>query len=120
MTETGEQKQGRQRTYCPAVDIYETEAAVVLVADLPGVSEEGLEVQVEQRLLTISARSQAGEVAGAQRLVEFESGSFYRAFSLSDEADPEGISAELSAGVLVLRVPRQRPPEGRRIEVQVE
>jgi len=43
-----------QRTYYPAVDIYQTEDAVVLVADLPGVSKDGLTVQIEQNVLTIS------------------------------------------------------------------
>lgn len=120
MTEARDQVQRSHRSYCPAVDVYDTEDAVVLVADLPGVSRDGLEVQVEQNVLIISGRCRRAETPGEERLVEFEPGDFYRAFTLSDEADVEAVSAEFSAGVLVLRVPRRRAPEGRRIEVQVE
>jgi len=120
MTQARDQNESPQRSYCPAVDIYDTEDAVVLVADLPGVSKDNLEVKVEQNVLIISGRSQRAEVAGEERLVEFEPGDFYRAFTVSDEADVEAVSAEFSAGVLVLRVPRRPPAEGRRIEVQVD
>ncbi len=120
MSETPQDTEAPRRTYYPAVDIYQTEDAVVLVADLPGVSKDGLTVQIEQNVLTISGRVTAGESAGEERLREFEPGDFYRALTLSDEVDPAGISATFSSGVLELRVPRRRPAEGRRIEVKVE
>jgi len=110
----------RARTYVPAVDIYQTEEGRVLVADLPGVSREGLAVQVEPHLLVISGRVSVPEVEGEEHLSEFQPGDFYRVFTLSDEADLEGIVASISAGVLEVRVPRRRPAPGRRIEVKVE
>lgn len=120
MSEVREDAEGTRRTYCPAVDIYQTAQEVVLVADLPGVAREGLSVQVEQNVLTISGRVTAQESLGQEQRREFEDGDFYRAFTLSDEAEPEGVEAALSAGVLTLRIPRRRAPEGRRIEVRVE
>jgi len=117
----GEQSRKSQgRSYVPAVDIYETEEGRVLVADFPGVSKEGLAVQVEPHLLTITGRVSVPEVAGEEHLVEFQPGDFYRVFTLSDEADLEGIVATITAGVLEVRVPRRRPTQGRRIEVKVE
>lgn len=110
----------RERTYVPAVDIYQTEEGRVLVADLPGVSRDSLGVQVEPHLLTISGRVSLPEVEGKEHLSEFQPGDFYRVFTLSDEADLEGIVATISAGVLEVRVPRRRPTQGRRIEVKVE
>jgi len=120
MSETRRESAQRRRTYCPAVDIYQTETEVVLVADLPGVTREDLSVEVEQNVLTISGRVRSRESLGEERLREFEDGDFYRAFTLTDEADPDGIEATFSAGVLTLRIPRRRAPEGRRIEVKVE
>jgi HSP20 family protein len=110
----------RARTYVPAVDIYQTEEGRVLVADLPGVSKEGLAVDVEPHFLIISGRVAVAEVAGEEHLSEFQPGDFYGAFALSDEADLEGIVATISDGVLEVRVPRRRPSPGRRIEVKVE
>ena len=120
MSETSQDTQQSRRTYCPAVDIYQTEEAVVLVADLPGVSKEGLSVQVEQNVLTITGKVTAGEETGRPRQREFEPGNFYRAFTLSNEVDPAEIEATFSAGVLELRVPHRRPVDGRRIDVKVE
>lgn len=121
MTEEREETKEQARTYCPAVDIYDTGEAVVLVADLPGVGEEGLEVKVEQNVLSIIGRmKEPQEAPGELRHCEFEPGGFYRAFTLSDEADPEAVTANFSAGVLVLEIPRRKTPPGRAIEVKVQ
>jgi len=120
MSETPQETESRRRVYHPAVDIYQTEDEVVLVADLPGVGNDDISVQVQENVLTISGRMKARGPVGQERMCEFEEGDFYRSFTLSDEADPEDISATFSAGVLELRVRRRRPPEGRRIEVEVE
>ena len=121
MTDERTPEEGQDRAYCPAVDIYDTGEAVVLVADMPGVSEDGLSVKVEQNVLTITGEMvSAAEDPGQMQHCEFESGQFYRAFTLSDEADLDAIVAKFSAGVLVLEIPRRTAPPGRRIEVKVE
>jgi HSP20 family molecular chaperone IbpA len=113
-------KDSRARMYVPAVDIYQTEEGRVLVADLPGVSREGLSVEVKPHFLTITGRVAVPAVGGEEHLTEFQPRDFYRAFTLTDEADLEGIVFTISAGVLKVRVPRRRPSPGRRIEVKVE
>ncbi len=121
MTDEHEGDETPTRTYCPAVDIYDTGESVVLVADMPGVSEDGLKVEVEQNVLTISGEMTGSqEPPGQMQHCEFETGQFYRAFTLSDEADPDATKARFSAGVLVLEIPRRLAPTGRRIEIKVE
>jgi len=120
MGEPNQEPEQPRRTYCPAVDIYQTPDVVVLVADLPGVSKEDLSVQVEQNVLTIAGKVAAGEQVGRPRQREFEPGDFYRAFTLSNEVDPADIEATFTAGVLELRVPHRRPVEGRQIDVTIE
>jgi len=121
MSEESQAKEGQMRSYCPAVDIYDTGESIVLVADLPGVSQDGLEVKVEQNVLSITGEmTRPSEDLGQAQQCEFETGQFYRAFTLSDEADPDAVTAKFSGGVLVLEIPRRAAPSGRRIEVKVE
>jgi len=121
MSEQHQEKEEDRRAYSPAVDIYDTGDAVVLVADLPGVREDDLQVNLEQNVLTISGRwSDVGEPEGEFWLREFEPADFYRSFTLTDEADQDNINAEFSAGVLTLTVPRRSARPGKRIDIAVE
>jgi HSP20 family molecular chaperone IbpA len=121
MTEDRQDSQETSRTYSPAVDVYDTGDSVVLVADLPGVSQDGLTVNVEQNVLTISGRcGEKREPEGEPWLREFEPADFYRSFTLTDEADQANINAEFSAGVLTLTVPRRQVRPGKRIDIAVE
>lgn len=100
----------------PAVDIYETGNGHVLLADMPGVSREGLDVHVERDHLTIRGRVQPREGARAQHR-EFVLRDYYRAFSLSDDIDAEHITAALQDGVLRLTLPKSVRAQVRKIPV---
>ncbi len=101
----------------PAVDIYEDERGLVVIADLPGLEASTLDVGVERGVLTI--RGRAEHLVTVQPLHrEYELSSFYRQFQLPDEIDSSRIEAELKSGVLFLRLPRIERAQPRRIEVK--
>ena len=107
--------------FTPPIDIFETDGALVLRADLPGVSVESLDLQIRDKRLTLFGRVVTTIPAGA-RIVhhEYEVGDFLRSFILSDEVDHERISAQLANGVLEVVLPIAQRPEPRRIQVNVE
>lgn len=107
--------------YVPDVDIYETDENLVLIADLPGVPEDSLDVRLEKNLLTIDGRAKAFDTGG-RRLAhaEFEPGDYHRSFTLSQEIDQENIDATLRNGVLTLRLPKSAAARVRRIPVSTE
>jgi HSP20 family protein len=120
----GEAGAGREHTRAaesyvpPPVDIFEDEQGLVVLADLPGVTPDGLDVSVERGILTIQAR--AGHLAPGHPLHrEYELRGFYRQFQLSDEVDTAKISAELKHGVLTLRLPRVQRAQPQRIQVKL-
>jgi len=104
--------------FLPQIDIFETEEGLVLLADLPGVTSETLELQVQDNKLTLFGRVQP-PLDDAARLVhqEYQVGNFLRSFILSDEVDHERITAKLNQGVLEVTLPRVRRSEPRRIHV---
>jgi HSP20 family protein len=90
------------------VDIYEGNDELLLLADLPGVEPEGLSVSFEAPELRVEGRRGTGE----------QSSVYSRAFRVSEQIDPSGISAELTAGVLKLRLPKAAHTKPRKIEVR--
>lgn len=106
-----------ERYLTPAVDIYETESELVVVADFPGVSKERVDVRVADGVLTIQGRAEY-RPSTSPIVEEFALGTFYRQFRLSEEIDQDAIKAELKHGVLNVRLPKiQRKP--RQIKVTV-
>ncbi len=106
------------RTITPPVDIFETGDALVVVADLPGVEKEGIEVGVDKNVLTLKAtpRHQLTEGLSSQ---EFRLLPYFRQFQLSDEVDQEKIRAEMKYGVLTIHLPKVAAKQPRKIEVAV-
>lgn len=105
----------------PPIDIYESDDGLVLLADLPGVSGNDLEVQVQDNKLTLFGRRQESLDEGT-RVVhqEYPSADFLRSFILSEDVDHERISAHISDGVLEIRLPRAAKSIPRRIQVQTD
>jgi HSP20 family molecular chaperone IbpA len=101
----------------PPVDIYEEGDGLVVLADLPGVAPEALDLRVEQRLLTITAHVQPA-ASGTLLHREFELTGFFRQFQLPEEVDAARIEAALKQGVLRLKLPRSTDQQPRRIEVR--
>lgn len=104
----------------PPIDIYETVDGLVLYADLPGVTTEGLDLQVQDNRLALFGRVQDDQDGRAVLHEEYKVGDFLRSFILSDEVDHENISARLNNGVLRVELPRTQRSEPRRIQVSAE
>lgn len=107
--------------FTPPIDIFETDAGLVLLADLPGVTSETLELQVQDNRLTLFGRVKSPAPAGARMIhQEYGVGHFLRSFILSDEVDHERIAAKLTNGVLEVFLPRAPKSQPRRIQVAIE
>jgi HSP20 family protein len=104
----------------PPIDIYETSDGLVLYADLPGVTSEGLDLQVQDNRLTLFGRIQQNEADATVVHEEYQVGDFLRSFILSDEVDHDRISARLNNGVLRVELPRANRTRPRRIEVTTD
>ena len=106
------------RVFEPSVDILETEATITVLADMPGVESGGLDVDLRDNLLTITGTVK--QDAGSDERVllsEFETGSFYRQFRLSNAVDQSRIDATLRDGVLRLTLPKAEAHRPRKIEI---
>ncbi|HZP83394.1 MAG TPA: Hsp20/alpha crystallin family protein [Chthonomonadaceae bacterium] len=108
----------QEQWVAPPVDIYETEEGLTVIADLPGVSKDNLDIEVKNDLLTLQAKAQAA-MPGEPIYQEFQLGQFFRQFRLADTVDTNHIQAELKHGVLTLHLPKSEEARPRKIEVQV-
>lgn len=110
---------GASRRWLPAMDLAETADEFVLTADLPGLSEEDVKIEVEHRVLTVSGeRTTVKEDAKAgYRRVERASGSFTRSLTLPEGVDGESITASFDRGVLEIRIPKPEARKPRRIAI---
>ena len=102
----------------PPVDIYETADGFVLAADLPGVSQDNLEVSVTHNVLTIKGRA-TGTLPGKARYQEFQPASLLRQFKLGNALDTDQVDARLNNGVLRLRIPKAKAAVARQIDIKV-
>ena len=110
-----------RRVYSPRTDVYETPEEIVVVAELPGVSEESLDITLEQRELTIRGATAATAPEGYRLIYsEYGEGNYERRFVLADSIDRTGIAAELKNGVLQLRLPKVKEALARKIPVKAE
>jgi HSP20 family molecular chaperone IbpA len=107
----------RERYIAPPVDIYETNEGLALMADLPGVSKENLDVRVENDMLTIRGNA-SHKAPGDPIYREYELANFFRQFELGEKVDQGRIAAELKHGVLTLSLPKAEEAKPRRIEVK--
>ena len=105
--------------FVPQVDILETDAAIRLMADMPGVASDGISIDLRDDMLTISGDVKPFEGADeADILVEFEVGRYQRQFALAESIDQERITADYADGVLHLNLPKQEKARPRQITVQ--
>jgi HSP20 family molecular chaperone IbpA len=112
---------GERVLFTPAIDIYESEDGLVLIADLPGVSVQTLDLQVQDNKLTLLGRVPSLAPANARLLhKEFEEGDFLRSFILSENVDHERVTARLNNGVLEVVLPHAAKTLPRRIQVNTD
>jgi HSP20 family protein len=106
------------RYFEPPVDIYETEDALTLTADVPGALGEEIQTDLKDNLLTVTARVRPLDAKWRPLYQEFESGHYVRQFRLGQQIDQGKISAQLKDGVLTLTLPKAERAKARRIEVK--
>ena len=106
--------------FSPLVDIWENDQGLTVVADMPGVTADGLNVDLRDNVLTILGKVLPEPTERKLLSREFEVGDFYRQFSLSEHIDQEKITAAMRDGVLTLTLPKQAPAQPRKITVVAE
>lgn len=107
------------KTFVPRVDIYETSDSLLLIADMPGVDEKTVDIELDKNTLTIVGNV-APEVVKDKSLIysEYETGDYERSFTLSDEIDREKICATVKNGVLRLELPKAEKVKPKKIAIK--
>lgn len=119
IVESGVERTRDRRVFVPRVDIYETGDELVLLADMPGVDENSVDVTLEKNVLTITGNLEPAQPENySLTYAEYVEGDYQRSFTLSDEIDREKIEATVSNGVLSLRLPKAGPAKARKITVK--
>ncbi|MBN1573241.1 MAG: Hsp20/alpha crystallin family protein [Deltaproteobacteria bacterium] len=103
--------------YRPKVDIFETEAELTLIADIPGVEPDELDIDIADDTLTIVGKVKPADEAHNYIMQEYGVGNFFRQFTLSEVIDQEKINANFSNGVLTLKLPKVEKAKPRKITV---
>jgi HSP20 family protein len=113
---------GQLRRWTPAMDLAETEDAFVLRADLPGVSQEDVSIELEDTVLTVTGERKADHDTKGEGFyrVERSFGAFSRSLTLPKGVDPEKIAASFTDGVLEVRIPKPEERKPRRITINGE
>src|SRR5690348_16494217 len=113
-----EEKTVPARYYVPNTDIYETDDALTVVMEIPGVEKKDVDVHLENDVLRIEGRLDFGKYEGLEPLyTEYNVGHFARAFTLSSKIDQQQISAKVEDGVLMLTLKKARDAVPRRIAI---
>lgn len=106
------------RIYQPLTDIVETDDGVTLMLEMPGVAADDVDVTLEKRVLTIRGNIQATQPEKLElAYAEYGEGDFERAFTMSEDFDPEKIGAQVSNGVLTVTLPRAAEAQPKKIRV---
>ena len=117
-TVEGERTRTR-RTFIPLADIYETPEWIVVLAEMPGVAPDKVDITLERRVLTIRGRSENQQHANYRRIyAEYEDGDYERVFTLSEDIDRDRIEARHKDGVLHLVLPQAETAKTRKIELK--
>jgi HSP20 family molecular chaperone IbpA len=107
------------RHLTPAVDIFETDNGLTVVADMPGVAKDDLNIQVEEGILTIQGRTTLSR-RNNPTSEEYKLYNYFRQFELSDDVDHDHIHAELKNGVVTLNLPKAERAKPKKIKVKVK
>jgi len=113
-----EETRSNEKFIKPSVNIIETEEGLILTADIPGATKENLDVNVEKGILTINAPV-SWNMPGNMGYTEFELAPYFRQFSIPESLDHGKAMADLSKGILQLRIPKAEAAKPRKIEIKV-
>lgn len=107
--------------YVPATDIYETPQTIVVVADMPGVDEKRVDINLENNVLTIAGHRAAEDEAPRQLVCcGYLQGDYRRTFAISDDVNRDGIRAQMKNGVLRITLPKSEKLQPRKIAVEAQ
>ncbi|AEH44413.1 heat shock protein Hsp20 [Thermodesulfatator indicus DSM 15286] len=110
----------RERPMIPPVDIYETEDGLILVADMPGVTKESVEVKIEENVLQMKGEIVDLPAEDVQPLyAELRGNEYFRAFTIGPEFDLDKVEASMDAGVLRIFLPKVETQKPKKIEIKV-
>jgi len=113
-----EEKTTPGRYFVPAADIFETEDALTVIMEMPGVKKDHLNIEVEQDMLRVEGQLDFSSYEGMDPVyTEYNIGHYARGFTLSGKIDQASISARLEDGVLTLTLPKSKEAMPRRIAV---
>lgn len=118
--QSGEPTRNR-RLFAPRADVFETQDTIVVLADMPGVNENSIDITLEKNVLTIHGVTSPQTEEGLQLIYcECPEGNYRRVFVLSEEVDRDGIQATVKNGVLKLVLPKSDQAKVRKITVKAE
>ena len=106
------------RTVAPRADIFETDTAFVILADMPGVGPDGVEVVADSRTLTVRGRVSRSPTNTEPEHREFELADYHRAFTLTEDLDTDRIAGTLRDGVLRVEIPKSARVQPKKIPVR--
>jgi len=116
---TKDEKTVSGRYYVPYADIYETDEALRVVMEIPGVERKDVNVSLENDVLRVDARIDFSKYDGMEPVyTEYNVGHYTRSFTLSNKIDQENISAQLEDGVLTLTLPKIAKARARQIQIK--
>jgi HSP20 family protein len=118
---TNSRGSGAGRRWMPAMDLVETEDHYVLRADLPGVADENVDIQLQDNVLTISGERKAEHDAqqGGYYRLERAFGAFSRSLTLPDGVDADAVQANFDRGVLEVRIPKPTQKKPRQVQIKL-
>jgi HSP20 family protein len=106
--------------FTPAVDICETDQELMILADMPGLKADGVDIELKEGILSIEGRVPAATQSGENLLSEYKKGSYFRSFRVTDTVDAGKIAASLSNGVLKVTLPKHEKALPKKIPVTVD
>jgi HSP20 family protein len=120
-TTTGNGNGGSLRRWIPAMDLVETDDHFILKADLPGLDESDVNIEVEDNVLTVSGERKAEHEENGEGYVRVERayGSFRRSLTLPEGVDAEAVTASFEKGVLHVSIPKPEQRKPRKVAIQV-
>jgi len=115
----GAERTRARKAYVPRADIFETNEAIVVVADMPGVDQNSLDITVEKNVLSLDGFVEPDHPDNYNLVyAEYEEGDYHRRFTLSNEVDQDNIQATVKNGVLRLVLPKIGPAQAKKISVK--
>jgi HSP20 family protein len=115
----GQEATTPMRAFMPNADIFETEDALTVVLEMPGVDRDNIHISVEDGVLTVEGKIDFGKYEGLQPVYsEYNIGPYRRSFRISSRIDQDKINAEMRDGVVTLVLPKAEEAEPRRIEIR--